>query len=153
MDFKVICGNRHQDRVLPGITKAVKAPESDIASLVGLKGRDEGLDFVRSLASEALHSVGEEFFALNDGEFNKLGHGHFAGDARGVNGLVEDGTQVAEDVENNTWRLVKEHLTEPDFMAIISSVCISLDRVGPLLIIGECADPRFKVTKMVFCPL
>jgi hypothetical protein len=143
----------HQDGVFLGIAKTVQVPEGNIPSFVGLKARNDGLDFVRRFLGKAINPISEELFGLGEREVCKLGNGAITCYAGSENGVVKDGPQIIDDVENYAGRFIKERLIKSNYMAIVAALDISLDKVGPLFVVRECSDPRFKITKVIFCPL
>jgi pyruvate/2-oxoglutarate dehydrogenase complex dihydrolipoamide dehydrogenase (E3) component len=85
------------------------------------------------------------------GKLDFFGTDFSARDCGSVTSLIENGSQVVRDVEEDAREYLRKSSREPDFVNILSGMRIFVDEVGPRLTVYEVANSRIKVTDVILC--
>ena len=141
-----------ESAVFLGVTELVKCVEKIIPSFVWLESFKEITDFRRKILGPSGGAGIDIVSRLSERKGCLSGRRFPAGDGGGVSALVEDGTQVVGDIEQNARGTVWQFSRENDFVNFLSRLRISINDVGPWAWVDEVFDHGIEISDMVLCP-
>lgn len=137
--------------VFLGISNLVYGPEGVIPSFITLELFKEVLDFRGQILASAGQVVSPFLLGRTERELGGPQAGALGGDGACVAGLVEYGTQVIGDVEEDAGKRLRQLTREFDFVNILSRIRLTIFDVGPRLSVDKVEDYGVEFTDVMLC--
>jgi hypothetical protein len=145
--------NRHQSAVFLGVTKLVEGPEGIVPSFVWIESAKQRDDLWRAMFADAptINIVIELGKIVAERKAGPFGASPAACNSGGVSSLIENGAEIARDIEQDArqhlWRFLSEH----NLMDVPARIRLCINDMGPWLAVDKLIDEHIEIVDVVLC--
>jgi hypothetical protein len=140
--------------VFLGVTELVQGPEGVIPSLVWLEPPKYRSDFRRQIPTNVPRTVDvvvEVGQRVGEGKVGLFELNVPTRDRGGVAGLVEGGSEVAGNIEQNAGKHLGQLSRELDLVNMLSRLRIFINDMGPRVTIDKVIDQHIEILDVLLC--